>query len=254
MMKMEKINTLGLYDSGLGGYSIYQAVEEAYPHLNLTLYADQKNAPYGNKTNETIIDLAMDAMKWFETQGIHHVLIACNTVSAVALGSLQNAFPNMTIFGIIDLTVSGIESNNVAVISTKATYLSNAYVNALKSKGIEVKSKATPDLVAYIEGLEDPSDYLEHELDELYPYEGLILACTHYPLVLQTIQKFYPGTVYDSRQPILDFLSDKTEHVETPHRRIVTTGNPSHLKAQIKKLFGILEEVEGNENGNYHSK
>lgn len=245
MMLMEKIKVLGLYDSGLGGYSIYDHIRKTYPNLNLVLYADQKNAPYGNKSDSQIIGYAHDAMSWFQEQGITNVLIACNTVSAVALSAIKNSFDSLNIYGIIDLTVSQVDENCVGVISTLATYKSKAYREALEGKGSLVTDKATVRLVELIETLQDVDAYLKLELKDFETTDALILACTHYPLVVDSIRKYYKGNIHDSRQPITSFLKDKLETSVKAQRRVVTTGNPQLMVQQIKKLFEIEEVVEG---------
>ena len=104
----EKINKLGIFDSGLGGYSVFKALKTEFSDLDLVLFADQKNAPYGNYSSEKIIELSSNAMRWFLSQGIEDVLLACNTVTSVALDILKVRFPSMRIWGIVDLTVSQV--------------------------------------------------------------------------------------------------------------------------------------------------
>lgn len=245
MINMKKISKLGLYDSGLGGYSIYDYLKNSYPNLNLVLYADQKNAPYGNKDKDVIVEYARDAMKWFIKQKITHVLIACNTVSAVALDIIKQEFQELSIYGIIDLTIQQVNEKKVGVMSTLATYKSQAYRIALEGRGHEVSDKATVELVEYIETMRDTNEYLKKELKDFEESESLILACTHYPLVIDTIKKYYNGIVHDSREPIATFLKDLIIDSEFNDYRVVTTGDALHMKQQIKKLFNIEENVEG---------
>lgn len=241
---MTKISTLGLYDSGLGGYSVFQYLRESCPSLNLILFADQKHAPYGDKSDTEIIALAHDAMSWFENQGIHHVLIACNTVSAVALAALKHDFPEMEIFGIIDLTLSQITAKNVGVVSTTATYHSKAYRNALEEKGVRVVDKALPKLVGYIEGLEDASEYLKDELKSFQDVDSLILACTHYPLITNVVKQYYNGQILDSREPIRLFVMENANLDQVGSSRVITTGDGAKMKHQIYSLFGVEEDIE----------
>ena len=242
---MEKIKTLGLYDSGLGGYSVFSSLRETLPSLNLVLYADQKNAPYGNRSDSEIIELSKSAMRWFESQGIDHVLIACNTVSAVALKDIQESFSELHIYGIIDLTLSQVNTESVGVISTLATFNSKAYRRPLEELGLRVVDKATVPLVELIETMQDPKEYLESALVDFQTVDALILACTHYPLVIDTIKDFFKGDILDSRKPIHTYFVEKVHDNQCPTYRCVTTGKPEIMKKQIEKLFGIQEEVEG---------
>lgn len=241
---MKKINTLGLYDSGLGGFSIFQDLKTHFKDLNLVLYADQKNAPYGNKEVNQIKNYAKEAMIWFQKQGISDILIACNTVSAVALDFLKKSFPNLNITGIIDLTVSQVNEGNIVVVSTLATHNSGVYEQALQKKGLNAVSKPLPELVDYIEGLLPTSAYIEKSMSQLEGYDTLILACTHYPLEIDVFKENFEGIVLDSRKPI----REKIEGIYQPNKdsvqKVITTGDVKAMQNQIIKLFGEYVTVE----------
>lgn len=241
-----KIKTLGIFDSGLGGFSVYHDLKSQGPDIEYILFADQKNAPYGNKSNEEIYQLASQGMQWFKNQGINHVLLACNTVSAVALDQLNQAFPDMSIWGIINLTLSQIQNMNesLAVVSTQATYQSHAYQKAWLGNN-DLVEKALPELVAMIEdgqALDKIDAYLEKELKSLSSQESLILACTHFPLVQASFKKFFPGKIVDSRTPIRTLVEGIAQVNDQPSK-IYTSGDPMVLQKQIKDLFSCDEKV-----------
>ena len=240
------IERLGIFDSGLGGYSVYHDLMMTGPDISYVLYADQKNAPYGNKSKEEIIALAIEAMSWFETQGIEHVLLACNTVSSVALKALQEAYPEMTIWGIIDLTLSQLqnqETNHITVVSTQATHNSGAYLQQWGQGNLS--SKPLDLLVSLIEGnapMIEIDDYLHKTLKDVSGSSHLILACTHYPLVLPSFINNFPGEILDSRLPIRQFVQAHARpHIKVGE--IYTSGETKVMKEQIKRLFDIDEEV-----------
>lgn len=242
---MKQIHKLGLYDSGLGGYSVFQDLSSHYPNLDMTLLADQKNAPYGNQSDAAIIQYALDAMAWFANRGFEHVLVACNTVSAVALDAMRAHYPALHIYGIIDLTVSQIEHGEVGVISTQATYLSQAYPKLLEAKGLKVTSAAAPQLVNLIEGLHDSSTYIKAAMTQFEACDTLILACTHYPLVRDQFVANFKGKVVDSRAPIRTFLANRIVMHEDARQRVFTSGDPQSMQQQIHNLFGKQIAVEG---------
>ena len=242
---MKHIHKLGLYDSGLGGYSIFQDLLTHYPNLDTTLFADQKNAPYGNKSDELIIKFALDAMAWFDKHDFEHVLVACNTVSAVALDAMKKHFPHINIYGIIDLTVTQIEHGTVGVISTKATYLSHAYPKLLETKGLETVASYAPQLVNLIEGMQDSHEEVKAALTPFKHCDTLILACTHYPLVRDVFAQFFAGDIVDSRAPIRAFLSERIVMHEGAQHHVFTSGDPISMQTQIVKLFGNHSDVEG---------
>lgn len=247
---MKKIKTLGIFDSGLGGYSVYQYLKQRLDPVSLVLYADQKNAPYGNQSDDAIIAYTLQAMKWFHNHDIMDVVIACNTVSAVALSTARNYFPDMNLIGIIELTVGQIEAKAdtcVGVVSTLATFNAHAYRNFIQEKGlIDVKEIALPELVNIIEGLNQNLEldtYLENELKPILETTDLILGCTHYPLVYDAFIKIYTGQIHDSRRPICEYVAMNYEFL-TSSCKTLTTGDAQKMERQIKSLFGSIEKVE----------
>ena len=236
---MEKIKCLGVFDSGLGGYSVFHELKKAFPDLDMVLLVDQKNAPYGNKTKKEITALAKKGMQWFLDNNIKDVLIACNTVSALSLSILKTDFPQLNIYGIIDLTLSQIKGNKISIVATQATVNSHAYKNAFSGSVQEI---ALPNLVSLIESMSDTNHYLNNHLSSILEDHDVILACTHFPLVKPEFEQILKRPVFDSIKPITDFVSAsyKPGRGET---QIFTSGTPSYLKKQIHWIFNKKEEV-----------
>lgn len=241
---MKTISRLGIFDSGLGGYSIYRYLLEKGPNIEYRLYSDQKNAPYGNCPNNYIIDLAKDAMRQFMKWGIYDVLLACNTVSAVALEELKQAFPAMRIWGIIDLTSSQLAPHEkIDVVATQATCRSHAYAQRLE--GHLVEERPLPELAGMLEdkvSIDSLDQYLQENLSGLEG-DALVLACTHYPIIYDLFERHYPGSIYDSRQPVLDFVQENAFETEKKGS-IYTSGSALRMEEQIKSLFGHEERVK----------
>ena len=247
---MKKISKLGIFDSGLGGYSVFQDLKHHFPDLSTVLYADQKNAPYGNYSKEEILHLAIQAMEWFKSKGISDILLACNTVSSVALTELIEHFPELRIWGIIDLTLSQLPSDveNVGVVATQATINSNSYPDKFKNlyNGTMI-SKALPDLAKSIEDLADTDEIdkqLVKGLEGMEACSHIILGCTHYPLALDEFEKLSTAKFLDSRKPIREFIRDNYIASDEGHR-VITTKDADYLKHQIESLFHEIEDVEG---------
>lgn len=239
---MKKINHLGVFDSGLGGYSVYMELVKAFPQTQFTVYADQGNAPYGNQTPEAIVEHAKSSMEWFESQGIMNVLIACNTVCAIGLDILRESFPQMTFYGIIDLTLNQLEPNTkILVLSTQATHDTEIYRTTRPE--LDIQSLALPKLVNYIENMEPTLGYLESMLDKQNGYDVVVLGCTHYPLVADEIAAITQAKVVDSRSPIKNYFQDILE-AGTGEQRMLTTGDARHTQIQLKELYGVDREVE----------
>ena len=241
-----KIKTLGIFDSGLGGYSVYHDLITYGPNIEYVLYADQKNAPYGNQTPEAIYRHAQRAMQWFKDKDIDHVLLACNTVSAVALEELKKNFPDMTIWGIIDLTLSQIKNKNakIDVVSTQATFQSHAYKKTW-TQGDNLLEHPLPHLVTMIEGnceIKAMDEYLKTELRKFSSRDFLVLACTHFPLVYDLFTKHFSGDIVDSRKPIRNLVNE-IAGTNDEVSKIYTSGDEEILKTQIKNLFNVDEKV-----------
>jgi glutamate racemase len=188
----------------------------------------------------------MDAnIRWFQSQGIEEVLLACNTASSNALDYLHKRFSTMKIHGIIDITVDQLrDADCVGVLATGATVASHAYKKKIEEKlNCQVIEQAAVDLVALIEGMASERQLLAI-LDEyctpLKECDTVILGCTHYPLVAHLIAQKISGKIVDSIKPIIQSFENR--EVCKGDVRIYTTKDPNHLKQQIQILF--KEEVE----------
>jgi glutamate racemase len=242
------MTSIGILDSGLGGYTIFHALHHTYPDASFVFLADQANAPYGDKSWDEIRTIAIDALVWFEAQGIQEVIIACNTISAQVLPEIRRLFPHMTLTGIIELTANQeqvLNAQRVAVIATTGTTRTNAYpitINGL-NPAIQVEGVALPRLVPLIEGLA-PLETLEAYLKPLIEpinADVLVLACTHYPLAMPILRQYFPGAIVDSIEPVVQSLANRT--LPLGPCKVFTTYNPSYLKHQIEVLFSISIEV-----------
>lgn len=243
-----RMNAIGILDSGLGGYTVFHALHHAYPEASFVFLADQANAPFGDKTHLEIRTIAIDAIAWFEAQGIFEVIIACNTISAQVLPEIRRLFPNMVLTGIIELTADQPQvrrAQRVTVMATTGTTRTNAYpliIAALNHKAV-VQGIALPRLVPLIEGLSPIDDIQAYLKPLIEPVEAdvLVLACTHYPLVKSQLTQYFKGDIVDSIAPMVDFL--KARDLPRGESKVFTTYNPSYLRHQIEVLFQTTVEV-----------
>lgn len=241
--------TIGILDSGLGGYSVYHALRATYPNASFLFLADQANAPFGDKSKEAIFDIAKDAIEWFKAQNITEILIACNTISALVLDELIPLYPELKITGIIDPTVRQIKEKhkNILVVATQGTTLSEAYPKKIKTllKGSKGIGKALPQLVIQLEGLAPKTDIEAYLAESLAPYQdkvqAVILACTHYPLMRSTFEDLLKVKVYDSESPIVSLFENKD--LGQGPSTVLTTKDPVFMAKQIKVLFNTEESV-----------
>lgn len=234
---------IGILDSGLGGYTIFNALHRAYPEAAFWFLADQKNAPYGNKTTTQIQTIAQRNVTWFAQQGITHIVIACNTINAVALNTLIQDNPTVTFYDVLNPTLAQLDGHGLhtwVLVGTQRTIESGLYQNALAQRmpQLKIHAQALPELVQMIEDLTDEAtvrSYLQNKLSDVQSSEGLILACTHYPLVAQAFRAVVPGVQIDSIEPMVERFRQTS--LPSGPSRCFTTGDPQHTQAQVRALF-----------------
>lgn len=194
---------IGLFDSGIGGLTVANAILEQLPNEALIYFGDTAHLPYGDKSADTIRYFTKTIGAFLLSKECKIIVIACNTASSVAYDLLENmAGESAVVFNVIDAVVDEIilhQYKKVGVIGTLGTIHSNAYQSKihLKDKNIEVFQLATPLLAPMIEsGFVDGQishvvieEYLN--APELQDIETLVLACTHYPLIKKEIEAFY---------------------------------------------------------------
>lgn len=235
--------TIGIIDSGLGGYSIFHALHKAYPDAAFHFLADQKNAPYGNKTASEIQNIAKRNIEWFVTKDIHEIVIACNTMNAVALSSLKELFPHVLFHDVVEPTVQQIPANtkSMLVVATKLTIHSDIYAKALRQRfpNMLVHSVVLPELVSMVEAMRSQAEmqsYIEKELsNEHLQADALILGCTHYPLARPAFDQIFKQAIYDSVQVMVDRFKDKP--LEAGKAVCYTTKDAYYAQLQVKELF-----------------
>lgn len=176
---------IGVFDSGLGGLTVVKELVRLMPHEYVIYLGDTARVPYGTRSTETITKFAFEDVNFLLTKNVKCIIIACNTVSAVA-GKLMKSKVNVPVFDVISSVLAEVKSKNVAVIGTRATITSGAY----KTK----YALSCPLLVPFIEEGDITSEALKLVTKEyLRPLKNkkiqtLILGCTHYPIIEKLIQ------------------------------------------------------------------
>tara|TARA_B100000073_G_scaffold310639_1_gene283149 strand:- start:963 stop:1757 length:795 start_codon:yes stop_codon:yes gene_type:complete len=191
---------IGVFDSGIGGLTVVDALSKSLPNETIYYVGDTARVPYGNKSKIRIQQYASEITNWLSKKDCKIIIVACNTVSALALKYLSSNF-SIPIIGVIESGVNiGIQmnrNNKIAVLGTSATIRSNAYGEKIKSAKPEILviSQACPLFVplveeGWIEGkipMEIAAYYLSNIRKE--KVDTVILGCTHYPLLKKTISK-----------------------------------------------------------------
>ncbi|MEN6508084.1 MAG: glutamate racemase [Smithella sp.] len=212
---------IGVFDSGIGGLTVVRALMERLPFENIIYFGDTARVPYGVKSVETINRYAMQITEFLLKKDVKLLIVACNTMAAVAYRAIRDLSP-VPVLEVIEasarLAVSETRSKAIGVIGTPATINSNAYARAIHQldRDAKVFSQACPLLVPLVE-----EGWLDHEATKLVAEEylkpvtaeqidTLVLGCTHYPLLKPLFQDIVGANVrlIDSAEAMAEIAAD----------------------------------------------
>jgi glutamate racemase len=208
---MSDSRAIGIFDSGLGGLTVVKEIMRLMPSERIIYFGDTARSPYGSRSDETIRTFGLQNSRYMMDMDIKMLIIACNTVSAVALDLIEANVKEIPVIGMIlpgaRAAVLRTAEKKVGVIGTKATIRTDVYKRAIHSiePDIKVYGKECSLFVSLVEeGLLDTDvtrAAAQHYLYELIDIgvDCIILGCTHYPLLMEVIQ----GTV-GTRIQLLD--------------------------------------------------
>jgi glutamate racemase len=203
---------IGVFDSGVGGLTVFREIARALPHESLIYLGDSARVPYGTKSPDTVVRYSQQAAQHLLARGIKMLVVACNTATAAALPALTQSL-SIPVIGVIEpgaRAAVAATKGRVGVIATEGTVKSQAYTKAIKAlnPNVEVIESAAPLFVALAEegwanthvAREVAEIYLEPLIDE--GIDTLVLGCTHYPILRGTIEKVVGDkvTIVDSAE------------------------------------------------------
>ncbi|HTY38277.1 MAG TPA: glutamate racemase [Bacteroidota bacterium] len=203
---MSNARPIGVFDSGIGGLTVVRALTHHLPHENIVYFGDTARVPYGPKSSQVVREYTAQDTDVLLEHNVKMIVIACNTVSAVALDIVQKK-AKVPVVGVIipgaEAAARATTKKRVGIIGTIGTVNSNAYVNALRQSDASIQSfsRACPLFVPLAE--EGWTDHKATELiakEYLFPLtlekiDTLILGCTHYPLLKDVISRVLHQTV-----------------------------------------------------------
>lgn len=263
---MKNGKKIGVFDSGLGGLFIANAIRKRLPAYDYLYLGDTLHLPYGRRSDDAIYDLTEAAMRHLFGQECELVIIACNTASAAALRKLQQGFlarefPNKRILGVVVPTLEAAidhGATRIGMIATQRTVHSKIYEAELKklSPAVELCAVATPLLVPLIE--EGGEKYIESVLgDYLAPIadenvQSIILGCTHYVAIKDQVKKILPKADLISQDDIIpaklaDYLA---RHPEMEQRLskggtfvVSATDTNENFQRNVNDLMGAATKL-----------
>ena len=238
---------LGIFDSGVGGLTVYRELAKAFPFTDMIYLGDTARVPYGNKSAETIIRNALEcASHLVSGYHINGIIVACNTISSYALENIKAAF-GLPVRGVIragaKAAIEATKTGRIGVIGTLATVSSQAYPKMLESLSdgrAHVVQQACPLFVPLVEEAmvtgEIPLLTVKYYMDKLMLNEGidtLILGCTHYPVLEPLLSELYPDiTIVDSSRMLIKQIAKLgiAEKEEGGRKVLLTDISPGFMK------------------------
>jgi glutamate racemase len=212
---------IGIFDSGVGGLTVYRALHERLPSEHFVYLGDTARVPYGTKSLSTVERYAIENAKFLEAHGIKLLVVACNTASALALPAIRDAV-GVRVIGVIDpgarAATSIAAGKKIGIIATEATVQSGAYANAIARINplLEVIERACPLFVPLAEEGWAETDVAravaEQYLADLRSKDigALVLGCTHYPILSDLI-----GEIIGTKIPLIDSGDAAAREVQT---------------------------------------
>jgi len=255
---MTNNNPIGLFDSGVGGTSIWKAIHQLIPTENTIYLADSKNAPYGTKSKEEILALSCKNVEFLLAQNCKLIVVACNTATTNAIKELREKYeiPFIGIEPAIKPAALNSKTHTIGILATKGTLNSALFTkNLAQFQDIKFVEQVGYGLVQLIENgaIDSPEmidlleNYLQPMIDANIDY--LVLGCSHYPYLIPQIERILPKhiKIIDSGEAV----ARQTHHIlqtqvgfnteAKSYQKFYTNSNPKVLSAILQKPYEIIE-------------
>ena len=256
---MNKLGPIGVFDSGYGGLTVLQEIMKALPEYDYIYLGDNARAPYGNRSFEVVHEFTLEAVHYLKERGCRLVILACNTSSAKALRTIQqidlkhSEDSSFRVLGVIrpsTETIGRLSKNNcIGVLGTEGTIQSGSYKIELEkfSPNTSLIQHACPMWVPLIESNQHQTDIgkkiIENDIRELLAMspaiDTILLACTHYPLIINEVKKIVGEKInVVSQGPIVaDKLSNYLQRNEFMRAQLSKGGTCSFLTTENAAVF-----------------
>jgi glutamate racemase len=259
---------VGVFDSGLGGLTVQQAIAARLPDQSVVYLGDNKHAPYGVRDHEQIYELTKAAVERLWSEGCDLVIIACNTASAVAVKRMQETWlpENKRVLGVFVPLIEAVterqwgdnsaprevDVKQVALFATPATVATRAFQRelAFRAIGVDVEAQPCGGLVDAMEAndLELAEALVQSHVSALLRRmpnpQAAVLGCTHYPILKECFQNalgasvevYSQGTIV--AESLADYLTRHPEFAENGGSRFLTTGDAAKVSTAATRFLG----------------
>lgn len=243
-------NPIGLFDSGVGGTSIWKEIHNLLPAENTIYLADSKNAPYGQRPKEEIIELSFKNTEFLLEQNSKLIVVACNTATTNAIKELREKYdvPFIGIEPAIKPAAIHTKTGSIGILATKGTLTSDLFYETLSGfKDINIVEQVGYGLVKLIEegSIEsaEMKELLETYLEPMVKanIDYLVLGCSHYPYLVPQIEKMLPKGVkiIDSGEAV----ARQTKNVLEKHNLLNQSGREGALKFYTNGNPNVLRDI-----------
>jgi glutamate racemase len=251
---------IGVFDSGYGGLTVLREFVDRLPAYDYLYLGDNARAPYGTRSFDTVYRYTLQCVKWLLQQNCPLIILACNTASAKALrtiqqNDLQKLHPSARVLGVIRPTTEIIgkhtNTNSIGILATNGTVQSQSYLIEIDKffPGVSIQQEACPMWVPLVENNEHQGEganyFIEKHINNILSrdkdIDTLLLACTHYPLLKDKIQKHLPVNVKLISQG--EIVAESLKEYLHRHPEI-----EKQVSRQAKRVFYTTDSTEDFDN------
>ncbi len=255
---------IGVFDSGVGGLSVWREIVRELPRECTVYFADQAHMPYGPRSEQELRRFCDAIARWLVSEGCKAVVVACNTASAAALKHLRDRYPDLPTIGMepaVKPAATLTRSKVVGIMATPATFQGRLFkaTAGRHARDIKLINQICDGLADQVETgeLDGPeADALLRRFLQPMLAAGadtVVLACTHYPFVIDAIRRIVGPdvNVIDPApaiarhvQRVLAERGLLTSRTEAGSHRFVTSGDPARMSALVRRLVGVETRAE----------
>ncbi len=203
-LSMSNSSPIGIFDSGIGGLSVWREIARQLPREDTIYFADQIHIPYGPRSLREIRSFSEAITRFLLARDCKIIVVACNAASAAALKHLRTTFPDVSFVGMEPAVKPAAESTHtgiVGVLATPATFQGELFASVVErfANGVQLVKEVCPGLVQQVEAgrlnTPDTVEMLDRFLQPIREAgaDTIVLGCTHYPFVIETIRQLAPG-------------------------------------------------------------